>query len=185
MKKPAVFLDRDGTINIEKNYLHKIEDWEWIPGAIDAIRMLNEMGFLVVVVTNQAGVARGYYSEHDIKKLHDFISEELKKNYALIDAYYYCPHHPDYTKDDVCDCRKPKAGMLEKAIGDLDIDKNLSYIIGDKVTDIEAGNNIGIKAILVSTGYGKDECKNVMHAYSKQLDLLQAVKFIRHELGYD
>ena len=110
--KHAIFLDRDGTINVEKNYLHRIEDWEWIPGATKAIRNFNEAGYLVVVVTNQAGVARSLYGEEEVRRLHEFIDSELAKEDALINAYYICPHHPDFGEKTNCDCRKPRPGML-------------------------------------------------------------------------
>lgn len=152
--RKAVFLDRDGTINIEKNYLYKIEEFEFIEGVPEAIKLLNDAGYLVIVVTNQAGIGRGYYTEKDMHRLHNHIDEELKKYGAHIDAYYYCPHHPQYGIGEYkceCNCRKPKSGMLEKAIRDFDIDVNNSYIIGDKVWDIQAGRNIGVKGFQVIT----------------------------------
>lgn len=155
----AVFLDRDGTINVEKNYLYQIEDFEFIPGVPEAIKMLNDAGYLVIVVTNQAGIARGYYTEEDMYKLHRHIDEELKKYNAHIDAYYFCPHHPlhgigKYKQD--CNCRKPKSGMLEEAIKDFNIDVTKSYIIGDKEWDIEAGKKLGIKGFRVMDNETKD-----------------------------
>lgn len=152
----AVFLDRDGTINIEKNYLYKIEDFEFIEGVPEAIELLNNAGYLVVVVTNQAGIGRGYYTESDMHKLHQHINDELKKNGAHIDAFYFCPHHPEhgvghYKLD--CECRKPKDGMLKQAIMDLNIDPKQSVIIGDKLSDVLAGENLGIRGILVQTGH--------------------------------
>ena len=126
ISKKTVFLDRDGTINVEKNYLYRLEDFEFIPKAPEAIAMLNKCGYQVIVVSNQAGVARGYYTEDDVKKLHKYINLRLKEYNAHIDAFYYCPHHPDKgfegeikeLKID-CDCRKPKIGMLEKAKKDV------------------------------------------------------------------
>lgn len=152
---PAVFLDRDGTINVEKNYLHRYEDWEWIPGAPQAISRLNKAGYLVVVVSNQAGVARGLYTEHDVNALHDQVSAALDAFGAHIDAYFYCPHHPDFTGK--CSCRKPSPSMLKAAAEELNIDLSRSWMIGDKVIDVEAGRLAGTKGILVRTGYGNDE----------------------------
>jgi len=179
MKKPAIFLDRDGTINIEKNYLHKIEDWEWIPGAIDAIRMINEMGFLVVVVTNQAGIARGYYEEEEVHALHEHVDRLLEVQNAKIDAYYICPHHPDYSDDQDCTCRKPESGMLLLAKKELNIDLSKSWLIGDKLSDVEAAKNIGVRAILVKTGYGRTEEKKLGLKVMSSSNILSAIKRIK------
>ncbi|URZ03564.1 D-glycero-beta-D-manno-heptose 1,7-bisphosphate 7-phosphatase [Clostridium felsineum] len=156
----AVFIDRDGTINVEKNYLYKIEDFEFIEGTREAIKILNDNGYKVVVITNQAGVARGYYTEEDVKKLHEFIQEELKKCDAHVDAFYYCPHHPidgkgKYKTD--CDCRKPKDGLYKKAIQDINIDVEKSYAVGDKISDLLPALSNKIEAFLVMTGYGQKE----------------------------
>ncbi len=177
MKKPAVFLDRDGTMNVEKEYLHKISDFEFIPSADKAIKKLNDNGYLVIVVTNQSGVARGYYVEEDVRKLHDHMMEELRKIGAHIDADYYCPHHPEkgigkYKKD--CDCRKPDIGMFNKAMERFDIDVSNSWMIGDKEDDMRFAKNCGIKGILVKTGYGK----NVDGKYLRRRDLMKAVEYI-------
>ena len=126
--RPAVFLDRDGTINVEKNYLYRYEEWEWIAGAQDAIARLNKLGFLVVVVTNQAGIARGLYQEQDVERLHQLIAAELKESGATIDAFYFCPHHPDFT--DACSCRKPSSGMILEAARNLHIDLSRSWMVG-------------------------------------------------------
>ena len=155
MTSKAVFLDRDGTLNVDKGYVYRIEDWEWIPGAVDAIVALRKAGFLVIVVTNQAGIARGYYNEVDVNRLHAWINEELKKQGAAVDGFYYCPHHPAYSGE--CACRKPMPGMLHEAIRDFDVDINGSWLVGDKAADIHAGLAVGIKPILVLTGYGKEE----------------------------
>lgn len=153
MTSKAVFLDRDGTLNVDNGYVHRIEDWEWIPGAIDAIAALKRAGFLVIVVSNQAGIARGYYAGVDVIKLHAWIKEGLKKHGAAIDEFYYCPHHPEY--GGICECRKPMPGMLHQAKQDFDIDFGRSWLVGDKVSDIQAGRAAGVKSILVLTGYGK------------------------------
>lgn len=157
----VVFLDRDGTINQEVRYLHRAEDLELIPGTAEAVRKLNEAGYQVVVVTNQAGVARGYYTEADVESLHQYLNEILAREEAHIDAFYLCPHHPEhgigkYKK--LCHCRKPETGMLEEAQRHLEggIDKSRSFLIGDKLLDTQAGHNFGIRSILVGTGYGSD-----------------------------
>jgi D-glycero-D-manno-heptose 1,7-bisphosphate phosphatase len=154
----AVFLDRDGTINIEKDYLFRPEEFEFIPGVPDAIRLLNEHGFKVIVVTNQSGIGRGYYTESDMHLLHRHLDTELAAFAAHIDAYYFCPHHPEeaagkYKRE--CSCRKPLDGMLRQAAGDYAIDLGGSYIIGDKVADISAGIAAGCKPLLVLTGHGE------------------------------
>ncbi len=156
MPRNAVFLDRDGTINVEKSYLHRLEDWEWIPGAIDAIRRLNRAGYLVIVVTNQAGIARGMYGEEEVRKLHGQIDAMLASQGAHIDAYYYCPHHPDFGDQIACNCRKPAPGMILQARDDWVIDLSRSYIVGDKIADMEAGLAVGVMPILVATGYGAE-----------------------------
>ncbi|MEY8339182.1 D-glycero-beta-D-manno-heptose 1,7-bisphosphate 7-phosphatase [Lachnospiraceae bacterium 62-35] len=155
----VVFMDRDGTVNQETHYLHRPEDLVIFDDVPAAIRRLNQQGFRVVIVTNQAGVARGYYGEEDVKRLHEFMNEELEKEDAHIDQFFYCPHHPEngigrYKKD--CTCRKPKTGMFKMAEAFYQVDKKHSYMIGDKLIDTQAGRNYGIRAILVGTGYGKE-----------------------------
>lgn len=154
--KPAVFLDRDGTINVEKEYLYKAEEFEFTPRAVEAIRILNQAGYLVVVVTNQSGVARGYYTEDDVRSLHQYIEAQLEAGGAHVDGWYYCPHHPSgrapYNLD--CECRKPEPGMLLAATRDLQIDLERSWMIGDKLADVEAGIVAGCRSVLVMTGYG-------------------------------
>lgn len=159
--KKVVFLDRDGTINEEVNYLHRREDLKLLSGVEEAIGELNRNGFHVIVVTNQAGVARGFYTENDVNMLHEYMNELLLKQGAHIDSFYYCPHHPEhgiggYKKD--CRCRKPDTGMFEQAELDLKtgIDKSASYMIGDKLLDTEAGHRFGVKSVLVETGYGAE-----------------------------
>ena len=157
-KRRAVFLDRDGTINVEKNYLHKIEDFEFIPGSPEAIKKLKDAGFLVIVVSNQAGIGRGYFDEEAVTTLHQHIQDELAAFGTAIDAFYFCPHHPEEGLGDykvVCDCRKGSPGMLLQAARDHDIDLEKSFMVGDKLAYIEAGKRAGCKSILVLTGYGE------------------------------
>lgn len=154
MTRAAVFLDRDGTLNVDKGYVHRIEDWEWIPGAIGAITALKKAGFLVIVITNQAGIARGYYDEADMNNLHTIINMELQRHGATIDGFYHCPHHPEFGEVRECECRKPMPGMIYEAERDLDIDLDHSWLVGDKASDIQAGLAAGVRSILVLTGYG-------------------------------
>lgn len=139
----ALFLDRDGVINIEKDYLYKIEEFEFIDGVFELCKYYQNLGYIIIVVTNQSGIARKYYTEENFKKLTTWmISEFLQKNID-IKKVYYCPHHPDITGE--CECRKPHAKMLLDACAEFDIDIKNSIIIGDKERDIEAGLNAGIK----------------------------------------
>ena len=153
----AVFLDRDGTINEEREYLHRIDEFAFIPGVPEAIRRLKEAGFLVIVVTNQSGIGRGYYDEDALCALHRHLDAELARSGTAIDAYYFCPHHPSHAEGDyrrACSCRKPLPGMLLQAAADFGVDLAASYMIGDKLADVEAGRAAGCRPVLVRTGYG-------------------------------
>lgn len=175
MSRPAIFLDRDGTVNVEKRYLYQVEDWEWIPGAIEAIREFNRAGFAVVVVSNQAGIAYGIYTEKEVDLLHATIAAELHNHGAWIDAFYYCPHHPQ--SGSTCDCRKPNPGMLFRAQRELDLDLARSYMIGDKLIDVDAGRAAGVRSVLVLTGYGRQEAQ-AAGAGPCVKDLLSACRLI-------
>lgn len=161
MKKKAVFLDRDGTIIEERNYLSDPDGVVLIPSAAGAIRKLSENGYLIIMVSNQAGVAKGKFPEEAVHQVNQRVQQLLQQEGASIDAMYYCPHHPDgivepYHK--VCNCRKPAPGMGLLAAKEHDIDLSMSYMIGDKALDVLFGRNCGMKnAFLVSTGYGKEE----------------------------
>jgi D-glycero-D-manno-heptose 1,7-bisphosphate phosphatase len=181
-QKAAVFIDRDGTVNVEKNYLHKIEEWEWIPGAIEAIKKLNNLGVPVIVITNQAGIARGYYDEQAVEKLHGQVDLLLEKENAKIDGYYFCPHHPDYSSEGACFCRKPEPGMLLKASRDFNIDLTRSFMIGDKLSDIDAGRRCGVTPILVRTGYGQQASEQCDASILIKNDLLDAINYIEQQL---
>ena len=180
--KRAVFVDRDGTINVERDYLYRVEDFEFIPGAPEALGLLNRAGFLVVVVTNQSGVARGYYTEEDVEVLHRHIDAELAKTGSRVDAWYYCPHHPSgrgsYSLP--CRCRKPLPGMLLEAARRHGIDLAASVMIGDKMADVEAGLAAGCGTILVRTGYGAADEARVPPETVVCDDLLAAVRSLLH-----
>ncbi len=139
----ALFLDRDGTINIEKNYVYRKEDFEFIPGIFDLIRKYRDTGFLIIITTNQSGIARGFFTGEDYQKLTDWMLAEFEKEGIKITKVYHCPHHPDYTGD--CICRKPNPGMILRALHEFNINPNLSVLIGDKKSDILAGQNAGIR----------------------------------------
>ena len=144
----AVFLDRDGTISEDVNYCSSVEDFHILPTVPEAIRLLNDVGFKVVLITNQSGISRGYFTEAILAEIHAEMESELAKYGAFIDAIYYCPHHPD----DGCGCRKPKPGLLTKAAEELGIDLKFSYMIGDMQKDIDVGKAVGCKTVLITTG---------------------------------
>ena len=151
---PACFLDRDGVINIEKGYLFREKDFEWVEGAIEAIKYLSDKGYLILVVTNQSGIARGYYTENDVNKLHQFINSELKKNGTQIDDFFYSPFHPDFNDKfiELSHLRKPNTGMLQMAFEKWKFDKSRSFMIGDQDTDVKCAKNFGIKGYLYQSG---------------------------------
>jgi len=185
----AVFLDRDGTINEEVGYMDSLDKIRIIPSAYEAIRLINKSCMKAIVVTNQAGVARGFFTEQFVKQTHEIIQADLLHQNASIDKFYYCPHHPTagtgiYLQN--CNCRKPLPGMLLKAAHDLDIELENSYMIGDTYRDMEAAKKVGVKGILVKTGYGREELldveADVAGAGDKPdfvaEDILEAVKWI-------
>lgn len=156
----AAFIDRDGTLNREIEYLYRIEDLEWLPGAVESIRRLNEAGVKVLVVTNQAGVARGYYTEDDVRALHDYMQRNLARHDAKIDAFYYCPYHPEGTVPEyrrLSHCRKPSTGMFEQGLEEWYLDPADCVVVGDRNTDMEPGQVLGMTTILVETGYGMED----------------------------
>jgi len=185
MPNRCVFLDRDGTINEEVNYLSHPEQLRLIAGAAEAIKSLKASGYKVVVVTNQAGVARGYFTEQAVREVHEALEQMLGEHGTAVDAIYYCPHHPAarvgvYRQD--CNCRKPKPGMLEKAARELDIDLGSSFVVGDKISDLEAGHAVGCRNILVHTGYGQESANEFAGAAWQPEyvadDLLEAARWI-------
>jgi D-glycero-D-manno-heptose 1,7-bisphosphate phosphatase len=160
VNRPAVFLDRDGTLLEEAGYLDRLERLVFFPYSVDAVRLLNRGGFAVVIVTNQAGIARGIFKESFVADAHRHIAERLSLGGACIDGFYYCPHHPDAVIEALrqdCDCRKPRSGMFTRAATDLGLDLARSFVIGDRWHDLEAGQRVGARGILVRTGYGRTE----------------------------
>src|SRR5919198_1966708 len=160
MARRAVFLDRDGTLIEEAGYLDRLERLVFYPWSVDAVRVLNRAGFAVVVVTNQAGIARGIFPEAFVADAHDHVRTRLEAGGARGDGFYYCPHHPDATVAEyrkACDCRKPQPGLLRRAAADLDLDLGRSFVVGDRWHDLEAGRAVGARAVLVRTGYGRTE----------------------------
>lgn len=161
MKKlhKAIFLDRDGTINIEKEYLSRVEDLQLIPGAAQGLSLLRHAGFKLVVVSNQSGVARGFFSEHRVLEINRALAAMLEKTGAIIDAWYYCPHHPDMGTSScktACSCRKPATGMVDLACEEIHIDLAHSLVVGDTMRDMELAWNCGMDSVLVKTGHGMD-----------------------------
>jgi D-glycero-D-manno-heptose 1,7-bisphosphate phosphatase len=156
----AVFMDRDGTVSEEVGYINHPSRFRVFPYSASAVKLLNENGWLAIVVTNQAGVARGYFPEEMISVVHDRLSRELHSHGAHLDAIYYCAHHPSAGEPPYrcnCDCRKPKPGLILKAANELNIDLTQSWMVGDRYGDIELAHNAGIKSALVLSGYGRGE----------------------------
>ena len=174
--RACIFLDRDGTINVEKNYLYRAEEWEWIQGSKQAIAFFKRAGYAVVVVSNQSGIARGKYTTVDVEKLHRVINLELDD--AKIDAFYYCPHHPEPKDGTSCQCRKPKPGMLLQAAQDLDLNLKRSWMIGDRLIDVNAGKAAHLRSILVKTGYGTRETSQIGKEQIVTDNLLSACSYI-------
>ena len=159
-RRPAVFIDRDGTLTEEVGYVNHPSRLRLLPRSAEAIRRLNEAGIPAVVATNQAGIARGYFSEDVMHAVHERLVEQLKDAGAHLDGLYVCPHHPTegvapFRAD--CDCRKPKPGLLVRAARDLDLDLSRSLMVGDKASDLLVAGPVGARAILVLTGYGRGE----------------------------
>ncbi len=153
--QPAVFFDRDGTLNVDVHYLHKVEDFQWMPDAREAIKYVNDAGALAIVITNQSGVARGYFPERDVLRIYDHMNDDLAKIGAHLDGLYYCPHHPQgavkkYAVD--CDCRKPKPGLILRAIEEHDIDPARSVLLGDGDRDIECAERAGVRGVKYEGG---------------------------------
>lgn len=165
-KIKAVFFDRDGVLNVDKDYLHTIEDFEWIDGAKESIVFLTKNNYTVFVVTNQSGIARGFYTIDDMNKLHEYMAAEIKQAGGNIEKFYFCPHLPGGKIKEFaieCDCRKPKPGLLLQALREYAIDKENSFLIGDKPRDVESAAAAGIKGYLYENG-------NLLHFVKKILN---------------
>lgn len=184
--KRAVFIDRDGTISEEVGYINHASRFRLFPYAAAAIRLLNDNDWLAIVTTNQAGVARGYFSEDMIQTVHERMTNELANDGAKLDAIYYCAHHPSVGEPPYrfeCDCRKPKPGLISKAAGDFVIDLSQSWMVGDRYSDVELARNAGVKSMFVLSGYGRGEWEHQRASWKEEPDLvaedlLQAVRHI-------
>ena len=185
-KKRAIFFDRDGTLSVEAGYINHVDRFDLMPFACETIKLVNESEFIPVLITNQSGLARDYFTEEVLNQVHEKLAKLLAKKGAYLEGIYYCPHHEfgeikKYRK--ICECRKPAPGMLNQAAKDLNIDLKKSYMIGDKYTDIELAHNVGATGIMVMTGYGLGEHTyqqhkwTVMPHYTTE-DALEAVKLI-------
>lgn len=184
--KRAVFIDRDGTISEEVGYINHPSRFRVFPYAAAAIKDLNDHDLLAIVVTNQAGVARGYFSEEMIQTVHAKMVKELDNDGARLDAVYYCAHHPSvgeppYRFD--CDCRKPKPGLISRAAREFDIDLDGSWMVGDRYSDVELARRAGVKSMFVMSGYGRGEWEHQRGSWTEQPDavaenLLEAVRVI-------
>ena len=190
MKQPAVFIDRDGTINIDAGYMNHTDNFHVYPFAPQAIRMLNVRGILSVIITNQSGLARGYYNLETMHTVHDKMNRIFAGQGTHVDGIYYCPHDPKAKVEAFraeCNCRKPLTGMLEDAVRDLPIDTERTVFIGDKYSDMGAGFKFGSKTILVKTGYGKGELVLNSAHWNRQPDyiaenLLEACNIVVNEI---
>ena len=160
MGRVGVFIDRDGTVNEEVGYLDDLDRLRLIPGAARGIRLLNEAGLVTILVSNQSGVARGYFPESRVKEIHAGLACMLGAEGARLDAIYYCPHHPDFGPPGLrvaCNCRKPRTGMIARGVEEFGLDAARSYVLGDKLTDIACARAAGSIGVLVQTGYGRGE----------------------------
>lgn len=148
MKRKAIFLDRDGVLNFERGYTHKLEDFKILPDVMEVLTVLKNKGFIFIVVSNQSGISKDLYTQNDVEILHRYLVQELAKNDLKLEEIYYCVHHPDKTK---CICRKPDSLLVEKAIARFNIDAESSYFIGDKERDIEAAHKAGVEGVLIES----------------------------------
>jgi D-glycero-D-manno-heptose 1,7-bisphosphate phosphatase len=171
----AVFIDRDGTISEEVGYVNHVSRYRVFPFAAEAIRILNHAGWLAILVTNQAGVARGYFDEKMIERVHEVLTSELARDGAKLDAIYYCPHHPSvgeapYRMD--CDCRKPRPGLILKAAREFELDLAECWMVGDRYSDTELARNARVRSAFVLSGYGRGEWEHQRHGWKYEPDLV-------------
>jgi D-glycero-D-manno-heptose 1,7-bisphosphate phosphatase len=191
MKRPALFIDRDGTISEEVGYVNHLSRFRLFPYSAEAIKLLNDNGWLAIVVTNQAGVARGYFAEEIILQIHERLRRDLENASAHLDAIYYCAHHPSlgeppYRLD--CNCRKPRTGLIDQARADFEIDLEQSWMVGDRYGDVELALNARLHSALVLSGYGRGEWEYQRDEWKHQPelvaeDLLDVVKRIVNGSG--
>ena len=189
MRKPAVFIDRDGTINEQLGYINHLSRFVILPGVSEAVRLLNKNNWWAIIVSNQGGVARGYYPIELVEEIHAFLKSSLKERGATIDGIFFCPHHPagilpEYSSE--CDCRKPETGLIDRAREVFEIDMSSSYVVGDRHVDIELASRLNLKGVLVKTGYGLGEIEYIipekrLKPHHVAEDLLDAVKWILNE----
>lgn len=186
MKRKAVFIDRDGTLSEEVGYINHPSRLRLFPYSAHALKLLNEKGWLAIVVTNQAGVARGYFQEEMVRVVHERLRIKLAEHGAHLDAIYYCAHHPSVGQEPYrldCNCRKPKPGLIQQANEELDIDLEKSWMVGDRYSDIELARNAGLRSSFVLSGYGRGEWEYQRQNWTQQPDLVaenlfEAVKTI-------
>ncbi|HVF57639.1 MAG TPA: HAD family hydrolase [Pyrinomonadaceae bacterium] len=174
-KKRAVFIDRDGTISEEVGYVNHVSRYRVFPYSAEALRVLRDAGWLAILVTNQAGVARGYFAEEMIRSVHNLLAQELERGGARLDEIYFCPHHPSvgeppYRAD--CDCRKPKPGLIRRAAAEFDLDLSQCWMVGDRYSDTELARNAGVRSAFVLSGYGRGEWEHQRGAWKHQPDLV-------------
>jgi len=188
---PAVFLDRDGTMVRDAGFLSRMDDLEWYPWTIDAVRLLNRAGFLVCVTSNQGGVGLGYFPERFVRDVHDAMTATLRAAGARVDGWFYCPHYPSAKLPEFridCDCRKPKPGMIHQAAARLPIDLRRSFVVGDKAADIGLARNAGVRGVLVRTGAGSAELvrhpEELSGADYIAADLMEATSWILEQSGF-
>lgn len=187
----AIFMDRDGTVSDEVGYLNHVSRLRVFPWSAEAIRAINRSQMLAILVTNQAGVARGYFKEEMIGRVHDRLAEELARDGARLDAIYYCPHHPTAGEPPyrrACDCRKPRPGMLLQAAREHDVDLEGSYVVGDKYSDVGLAHAVGASGVLVLTGYGRGELEYERETWPREPEhvaetLVDAVTWILDHAG--
>lgn len=170
----AIFFDRDGTLNVDKGYTHKIKDFELFPGVINGLKLLSKTDYKLIIINNQAGIGKGFYTEKNAENFNKHLKKIVEENGGRINAIYFCPHKPE----DNCTCRKPETGMLRKAQENFDLDLNKSFFIGDTTADIETGKRAGCITILVKTGLkGKDGKFNVESDFIAE-NLVEAAEWI-------
>lgn len=176
--KRFVLIDRDGTINVEKHYLSDPDQLELIPGVADGLRLLRDLGLGIAIITNQSGIARGYFDHGTLDRIHDRLREILAAEGILLDGIYVCPHGPD----DDCTCRKPLPGMIEQAVVEHDFDPAMAFVIGDKNADVDLGRGVGATTFLVRTGHGPKSEPTTKADYVVD-DLLAAVRIIASQVA--